>query len=162
MVNYREILRLNSLGYSQRKIEASIRSSRHTINDVLLTAQKLQLTVADCENMSDEALLAVFHPEKFAEKGDRKEPDYKYIHRELAKECVTLTLLWSEYNAKCRTENKVPYHYRRFCDKYRFWARVKKATWKLTGQETQYQSGTELQEIHFQHMSSLQFFHAAA
>ena len=132
MVNYREILRLHSQDYSQRQIANSVGSSRNTVSDVLLTAQKLQLTVGDCEIMSDEALLAVFHPEKLAGKSDRKEPDYEYIHGELAKEGVTLTLLWSEYSAKCRTENKVPYHYSQFCDKYRFWARVKKATMRIS------------------------------
>ena len=93
MVNYREILRLHSQDYSQRQIANSVGSSRNTVSDVLLTAQKLQLTVGDCEIMSDEALLAVFHPEKLAGKSDRKEPDYEYIHGELAKEGVTLTLL---------------------------------------------------------------------
>ena len=35
MVNYREILKLKNLGYSQRQIVASIHSSRHIIRDVL-------------------------------------------------------------------------------------------------------------------------------
>lgn len=132
MVNYREILRLQSLGYSQRKIEASVGSSRHTINEVLLIAEQQNLKWPDCEAMSDDALFAIFHPEKFAEKANRKEPDYEYIHKELAKEGVTLTLLWSEYNAKCRTEGKIPYLYSQFCDKYRFWARIKKATMRIS------------------------------
>ena len=29
------------------------------------------------------------------------EPDYAYIHRELSKKGVTLTLLWSEYCERC-------------------------------------------------------------
>jgi len=32
MVNYREILRLQSLGYSQRQIVSSVRSSRDTVS----------------------------------------------------------------------------------------------------------------------------------
>lgn len=48
MVNYREILRLHSQDYSQRQIANSVGSSRNTVSDVLLTAQKLQLTVGDC------------------------------------------------------------------------------------------------------------------
>ena len=35
MINYREILRLNSLGYSQRRIEASVHSSHQTVKNVL-------------------------------------------------------------------------------------------------------------------------------
>ncbi len=34
MVNYREILRLRSLGYSQRQIASSVRSSRDTVSQV--------------------------------------------------------------------------------------------------------------------------------
>jgi hypothetical protein len=40
MVNYREILRLNSLGYSQRQIAASIQSSRDTIGAVCKLADQ--------------------------------------------------------------------------------------------------------------------------
>lgn len=36
MVNYREILRLTSLGYTQRQIAASVHSSRSTISEVPL------------------------------------------------------------------------------------------------------------------------------
>ena len=35
MVNYREILRLDSLNYTQRQIAASVHSSRNTISEVL-------------------------------------------------------------------------------------------------------------------------------
>lgn len=37
------------------------------------------------------------------------EPDYPYIHRELAKHGVTLTLLLEEYRRKCYDESKKPY-----------------------------------------------------
>ena len=40
MVNYREILRLNSLNYTQRQIAASVHSSRNTIREVLEAAAK--------------------------------------------------------------------------------------------------------------------------
>ena len=45
MVNYREILRLTSLGYSQRQIAASVHSSRSTISEVQGLAKKLELTL---------------------------------------------------------------------------------------------------------------------
>ena len=38
MVDYREILRLNSLKYTQRQIAASVHSSRNTISEVLINA----------------------------------------------------------------------------------------------------------------------------
>lgn len=41
MVDYREILRLHHEGYSQRQIERSVGSSRHTITQMLNTATAL-------------------------------------------------------------------------------------------------------------------------
>ena len=40
MTNYLEVLRLSSLGYSQRMIESMARCSRHTICDVLQAAKE--------------------------------------------------------------------------------------------------------------------------
>lgn len=40
MVNYREILRLASEGTSQRQIAASVRSSHHTVREVLDVAER--------------------------------------------------------------------------------------------------------------------------
>ena len=42
MVDYREILRLKSLNYSQTDIAASVHSSRNTIQEVLSIASALQ------------------------------------------------------------------------------------------------------------------------
>ena len=41
MVDYREILRLHSLGYSRNQIEASAHTSHHTVKAVLDTAESL-------------------------------------------------------------------------------------------------------------------------
>ena len=46
------------------------------------------------------------------------EPDYMYIHRELAKRGVTLTLLWEEYRHKCYDEGKKSYMFTQFGEKY--------------------------------------------
>ena len=43
MVDYREILRLKSLNYSQTDIAASVHSSRNTIQEVLSIASALQI-----------------------------------------------------------------------------------------------------------------------
>ena len=43
MVDYREILRLKNLGYSQTDIAASVHSSRNTIQEVLSIASALQI-----------------------------------------------------------------------------------------------------------------------
>ena len=59
------------------------------------------------------------------------EPDYPYIHKELSKKGVTLTLLWNEYCERCRSNGEIPYMSTQFCDKYRRWAKVTKATMRI-------------------------------
>lgn len=58
-------------------------------------------------------------------------PDFAYIHKELAKPKVTLTLLWDEYRQKAEALGKRPYMPTQFGDKYRAWARVTKATMRI-------------------------------
>ena len=39
MIDYREILRLNSLGYSRRRISSMVGSSHHTVDQTLAAAE---------------------------------------------------------------------------------------------------------------------------
>ena len=132
MINYREILRLHSLGYSQRRIEASVHSSHQTVKSVLEKASALGISWpldGDITNaMLDELL---FGKEKESN-SPYAEPDFAYIHKELSKKGVTLTLLWQEYCENCRATGQQPYMSTQFGDKYRRWARVTKATMRIT------------------------------
>ena len=58
-------------------------------------------------------------------------PDFAFIHRELARQGVNLTLLWTEYCKKCESNGATPYMYTQFCEKYRQWARITKATMRI-------------------------------
>ena len=44
MTNYREILRLYSLGYSQRSIASGAKVSRNNVSEVLKKADQLNIT----------------------------------------------------------------------------------------------------------------------
>lgn len=131
MVNYREILRLNSLNYSQRQIAASVHSSRNTISEVLHLAETNGLSWPLDDTVTNEAIMALLYPDRPGSVNPRKEPDYNYIHRELAKPGVNLTLLWTEYCSTCDSEGNTPYMYSQFCDKYRHWAHITKATMRI-------------------------------
>ena len=131
MVNYREILRLNSLNYTQRQIAASVHSSRNTIREVLEVASKAGVEWPLDEAATNEVLMATFYPDRLTANNHRKEADYSAIHKELAKPGVNLSLLWSEYCEACYTNGNTPYMYSQFCDKYRHWARVTKATMRI-------------------------------
>ena len=124
MVDYREILRLSDQGYSQRQIETSVGSSRHTISEVLETANAKGIKWPLEDDVSNEDLQGILFPEKYASTSGYMEPDYERIHAELAKPGVTLTLLWAEYNEKCISTGKRPYMMTQFGDKYRRWARI--------------------------------------
>lgn len=131
MINYREILRLMSLGYTQQQIASSLHCSRNTVRDVRNASDRIGIKWPLDDSVTNEDLESHFHPEKNATDVLRKEPDYEYIHSELAKKGVNLSLLWSEYCADCYTNGEKPYMYTRFCTKYRRWARVTKATMRI-------------------------------
>ena len=131
MVNYREILRLDSLDYNQHQIASSVHSSRNTIREVLHRAEAAGIQWPLDDAVTNEELMSLLYPERVNTTSQRKEPDYSYIHKELAKPGVNLTLLWSEYCSTCHAEGKVPYMYSQFCDKYRHWARLTKATMRI-------------------------------
>lgn len=132
MINYREILRLNSLGYSQRRIEASVHSSHQTVKNVLekTSAQGISWPLED--DITNAILGEMLSDKDKKSNSPYAEPDFAYIHKELSKKGVTLTLLWQEYCEKCRTNGQQPYMSTQFGDKYRRWARVTKATMRIT------------------------------
>ena len=70
MTDYREILRLCSLNYSQRSIAQTVGCSRNTVEKVMRTAR---------------------------EKGVQWPLEDDVTNRELAKPGVTMALLWEEY-----------------------------------------------------------------
>ena len=57
-----------------------------------------------------------------------KMPDYEYVHREMAKNGVTLSLLWVEYCDQCREAGEVPYKSTQFNKYYSDFVRSTKAT----------------------------------
>ncbi len=132
MVDYREILRLSSDPQnSQRSISSMVHSSRDTIRDVQQAAQKAGITWPLDEDITNEILRSILFPGKYAAESSYAAPDYPYIHKELARPGVTLTLLWTEYCKRCETEHTTPYMYTQFCEKYRQWARITKATMRI-------------------------------
>lgn len=132
MVNYREILRLNSLGtYSQRDIAASVHHSRNTVREVIALAEALGVKWPLTDDITNQALASLLYPDRNASGGERMIPDYPKIHRELAQKGVTLSLLWTEYCIAAQAAGKVPYMSTQFGDNYRKWARITKATMRI-------------------------------
>ena len=128
MIDYREILRLDSLEYSRRRISSMVNSSHHTVEDTLKAAHDTGITWPLEDDVTNAELQGILFPWKYVSDSVYAMPDFAYIHRELAKNGVTLTLLWEEYCTKVRGNGSVPYSYTQFGEKYRRWARVTKAT----------------------------------
>ena len=132
MTNYRNILRLHSQGHSQRELERELHCSRHTISAVLVQSAAAGITWPLEDGVTNEDIQEILFPGKYAYASPYAVPDFRYIHEELAKKGVTLTLLWEEYCQRVRTSGGVPYMYTQFCEKYRRWARVTKATMRIS------------------------------
>lgn len=132
MVDYKAILRLNSEKLSLRQIAARVGNSHHTVKNVIDTAAKNGVAWPIEEDVTNQELEKLLFPDRMVSKNVMyAEPDYSYIHKELSKKGVTLTLLWNEYCERCRTNGEISYMSTQFCDKYRRWAKVTKATMRI-------------------------------
>lgn len=106
--NYREILRLRSLGMNNTQIADGCNCSRTTVIDVIKRADECRISYPLPDEMSDKQLEDLLFSGGNA-KSVYKMPDFDYIHREMQKSGVTLTLLWVEYCETCRESRELPY-----------------------------------------------------
>jgi len=130
MTKYREILRLNSQGISNRHIAESLKCSRNTIRKVLEKAAAENVKWPLPDNLSNQVLEQMLFGKRERIK-KRKMPDFEYVHQEMAKSGVTLSLLWSEYCESCKMESNRPLMYTQFCHHYQEYAARNKATLRI-------------------------------
>ena len=118
----REVLRLRSLGLSQRQIATSCAVGQATVSEYLKAADAAGLKWPDIADWGEDRLLQAAARSR-GKPGHRKqspEPDYTSIRHELqTNKHVTLQLLWEEY----REKTPDGYRYSRFCELYRGWLR---------------------------------------
>ena len=130
MIEYREIIRLKNLKFSNVAIANSLCCSRNTVSEVLKLAESHSLEWPIPETLTNKDIEQLFYPGRGTNEG-RRLPDYEYIYNELAKPGVTLSLLWAEYCAKCEAEHTIPYQHTQFNEKYHAYAASKKATLRI-------------------------------
>lgn len=132
MVNYREILRMTADGsYGVRQIKADAHCSYEKLRETQEAAKAKGIKWPLDDDVTNEELQEFLFPGKYKPLSIYQMPDFVYIHRELAKPGVTLMLLHEEYRNKCLAEGTTPYQYTQFCEKYRRWAKVSKATMRI-------------------------------
>ena len=127
MTDYREILRLESLGMNNTQIALSVGCTRQTVISVLKKAKQKDINYQVAQKLSDRELAETILETAMARVPYRM-PDYEKIHKELMRSGVTLTLLWVEYCEECRRTGNLPYQSTQFNKYYADYARKTSAT----------------------------------
>ncbi|WP_066445331.1 IS21 family transposase [Cytobacillus gottheilii] len=131
MIHYRKIWELQNEGFSLRGIASSTGHSRQKVTEIITLAEKKGLVCPLEEEMTDKWIEEFLFPQKSLEASGRHPLNFDYIHEELAKPNVTLSLLHHEYEAECRANQKIPYSYRSFLRHYSNYADKYKATLRI-------------------------------
>ena len=129
MTDYREILRLYSLGFSKQSIAESCNCARNTVRSVLETAQAHGIAWQGSKTPSNEVLRKQLFPGSSTVQ--YRMPDYEQVHKEMQKSGVTLSLLWVEYCEQCRAAGELPYQSTQFNKYYADYVHKTKATMHL-------------------------------
>ena len=108
MTDYREILRLESLGINNSQIALSVGCTRQTVISVLKKTKQKNLSYRMVQELSDQELKEAIQ-EGALKRVSYRMPDYEKIHKELMRSGVTLSLLWVEYCEECRRAGELPY-----------------------------------------------------
>ena len=113
-----EILRLKfEIGLTHRAIAKSCGVSTSTVSEYVTHAKAAGLSWPLPEELTAEQLEARLYPDKGGSRRKVPQPDWPFIHKELKRKGVTLSLLWVEY----RQEHPDGYGYSQFCQHYREW-----------------------------------------
>lgn len=114
MTKYREILRLKSLGFSERNIALSCGVSRNTVSKALKKADEVNISWPIDFDMTDSVLEEKLFP-KDKSAANKRMSDFDYIRKELLRNGVSKKLLWVEYCEECRMNGDNPLMYSQFC-----------------------------------------------
>ena len=130
MVNHKEILRLKSLGLTYREIVDAAGCGRNTVTRTLARAREQKLDWQQAQSMSQQEVSQRLFPTE-QKNPVYKMPDYEWVHREMQKSGVTLSLLWVEYCEQCHQNGELPYKSTQFNKYYADYVHKTKATMHL-------------------------------
>ena len=129
MTEYREILRLHSLGHSIRGIALSVPCARNTAARAVKLAKEAGLEWQRARDMTDgEIEKVLFARPDDPQEAERAMPDFDYMRKELQKNGVTKKLLWTEYLEECKQSEKKPLMYSQFCYHFQQYEERRRAT----------------------------------
>lgn len=119
MRKIREVLRLHfDCGFKQREISRAVGASPTTVGQYVRRMQRAGLSWPLSSTLSDDEIEALLYPPPPQVEGQRPEPHWPTVRRELSRKGVTLDLLWNEY----KPEHPDGYAYTWFCTHYSRWS----------------------------------------
>jgi transposase len=128
MRHIREVLRLRfSCGMGLREIGRSLRMSHNSVRKYVYRITESGLDWGKVSAMSDEELSVIVRIMPVRDQ-TRPMPDWRWVHQELKKPGVTLTLLWQEYKEK----HLDGYQLTQFCQLYHEFAQTLRVTLRQT------------------------------
>lgn len=127
-INVKFILELRAAGLLRNVIAATRHIAKHSVSDVMHISDEKGITYKDVRSFPEETVYRMFYPDKFAVEQLYEQTDYEYVHQELKRVGVTLKLLWQEYQERCKSSDKIPMGYTKFCNGYADYTVVNKLT----------------------------------
>ena len=118
-IRAKDILKLDASGLSGRAIATSLGVSRNSVSATLAAARREGLEWEDVESLAGQEVYDRLFPEKAREGAAYPDPDWEHVHKELARDGVTLKLLHAEYRDACAERSEPSMSYDRFCKRYR-------------------------------------------
>ena len=124
------VLKLRADGAGMPIFAESCGCARSTVIAALQRAREQDLSWSKIKNYSTEEVARKLYPST-ALGQQYKMPDYEWVHREMQKSGVTLSLLWVEYCEQCRQSGELPYKSTQFNKYYADYVHKTKATMHL-------------------------------
>lgn len=130
MSNYKQILRYENAGISQRDIAKLLAVSRNTVPKVVNARKAIPLDWNQVSQLNEAELKEKLFPDVTDNKSEMYVPlDTHYLMGELRKPGVTRKLLWEEYVKECHLSgDRIPYQYSQFCEHLNQGIKQSKAT----------------------------------
>lgn len=115
MTDYREIMRLSSLGFSERNIALGCPCSRNTVSKVLTRTKELGISWPLSDGQTNAVMEKILFPKNSKGVREKAMPNLTHIQKELLRNGVNRKLLWTEYMEECRLAGTEPLMYSQFC-----------------------------------------------
>lgn len=130
MSKYKEILRYDASGFSQRQIANMLKASRNTVSKTLSCAAAYGVYWREVKDFTEAEIEELLFGHKISESIQVK-PDFEILAKDFGKPGVTRKLLWEEYVGLVMTNGQIPYQYSQFCKMLNEYLQQNRATMRL-------------------------------